>query len=331
MPDTVELSPAQIEDLIHLRLPEAEAVDLLRQLTPDRISVRLLDQLIRAIRQTSVDMPEISTDLMDCCGTGGSGRSIFNTSTAVAFVLAAGGVPVAKFGNRAMSSTSGSFDFLECLGFPSSIRLEALPEFLEDCGLAFLYAPQCYPALAPFNQLRKRLNARTVFNFLGPLLHPLSPAYRLLGVSHAGMQQLMADYLFLHQPELKRAFLAHHPLQDGHGLDEISPCGSTVVIDLEKEQSTQKTLLTFVNNAELPEKTGTPAENAQLFMRMCQGEAQDSIAYELTCVNAGAGFTVFGKTQTVEEGIQHAKDLLKNGKVLETLNQCRRTYERHAH
>lgn len=330
MTEAITLSQTQIDDLIHLRLPEAKAVELLQQLTPERVNVDLLNGLIQSIQQTVVDIPEMSPDVLDCCGTGGSGQSIFNTSTAVAFVLAAGGVPVMKFGNRAISSNSGSFDFLECLGFQSNIQLEAMPELLTECNLVFLYAPQCYPTLAPFNKLRKSLGVRTVFNFLGPLLHPLNPAYRLLGVSHAGMQELMADYLQQYQPYLKRAFLVHHPLEGEQGLDEISPYGTTNVIDLAGGLPLQKTLLAFLNEAELPTIANSPEDNAKLFLEICQNESQASLAYELICVNAGAGFTVFGKTQTVEDGIRHAKDLLKNGKVLETLNQCRRAYERYA-
>lgn len=330
MTETLDLSLSQVEDLIHLRMTETQAVELLRQLTPERCNADVLHLLIETIRQTSVNIPDVACEAMDCCGTGGSGRSVFNTSTAVAFVLAAAGVPVVKFGNRALSSASGSFDFLECLGFPSEIALQALPNLLSECGLAFLYAPQCYPALAPFNTLRKRLGIRTVFNFLGPLLHPLRPAYRLLGVSHAGMQEVMADYLFLHEPRLQRVFLAHHPFAGEQGLDEISPYGTTHVIDLEAEQSTQKTILTFLKDAKLPEQAGTPQENARQFLEICQGQHPDSFACESICVNAGAGLVVYGKAQTVEDGIRQAKALLADGAVLETLNRCRRAYERQA-
>ncbi|HEY9746961.1 MAG TPA: anthranilate phosphoribosyltransferase [Oculatellaceae cyanobacterium] len=325
MPETVDLSQTQIEDLIRLRLPEAETVALLHQLKPECMTVDLLHRLIEALRKTVVALPAVEGMVLDCCGTGGSGSSIFNTSTAVAFVLAAGGVPVVKFGNRAMSSASGSFDFLECLGFRSEAPLERLTDMLAQCGVVFLYAPQCYPALAPFNALRKALGFRTVFNFLGPLLHPLKPTHRLLGVSHSGMQQLMADYLQTYQPALEQALLVHHPLNGTQGLDEISPCGATHLIHL-REGRQERALFYLAEDDKLPEIRRVPKESADLFMALCRGEQQASLEHRMLCVNAGAGFWIAGKAASIEEGAQLAKDLLNGGKVLETVERCRRAY-----
>lgn len=328
MLEIVKLSAQEAEDLIHLRMPEAEVITLLKQLTPDHITVDVLHQLIQAIQKTAIALPEVAQDIMDCCGTGGSGQSIFNTSTASAFVLAAGGVPMVKFGNRALSSTSGSFDFLEHLGIGSKIEPERLPDMLSDCGLVFLYAPQCYPALAPFNQLRKKVGIRTVFNFIGPLLHPLNPAYRLLGVSNTTMQHLMADYLKEHQTQSKRAFLVHHPISDSLGLDEISPHGTTHVLDLHSTRL-KKTHFQFPEQSTPLPNALSPQESVQVFQSLIAGELRNSIYYHLVSVNSGAGFVISGKAGSLEGGIQQAQDLLKNGKVLETVQQCRRSYERY--
>lgn len=325
----LELSEQEISDLIHLKIPEADARELLTQLTPDRISVQLLHQLIQAIRQTAVHVPAISEKVLDCCGTGGSGQAHFNTSTSIAFVLAAGGVPVVKFGNRAMSSQSGSFDFLEQLGFPAQGPLEATPQLLDECGLAFLYAPQCYPALAPFNQLRKSMKLCTVFNFLGPLLNPVEPAYRLLGISHSRMQHIMAEYLKQHQPNLERAFLVHAPLQNELGLDELSVSGTTHILDLEGE-IVHKELVQLCEAPGTLFDSHTPEQNVGIFNALIQGDMTQSVYHQMLCLNAGAGFAVAGKSVCIDDGVAYAAELLMHGKVQETLERCRRAYANYA-
>ncbi|WP_303672718.1 anthranilate phosphoribosyltransferase [Vampirovibrio chlorellavorus] len=332
------LSRDQLRQLIHLEYSEAETLDLLGQLTPDHITPALFSDALACLQETALPLAVPSVPVMDCCGTGGSGLPHFNTSTTVAFILAAAGIPVVKFGNRGFSSASGSFDLLAQLGFSERMDLHRIPEVLAQCGLVFLFAPQCYPQLAGFNQLRRTLKTRTLFNFLGPLLNPVKPAYRLLGVSHPGMQQRMADYL-ISTGTCERGWIVNAE----SGLDELDIHGNTQVLQLEQNRVSEITLspsdfsanfssdaLSKNSHHELPPNAHRPTENLKIFMRLLQGDDDQSPYYDMVCLNAGAGLLIAQKTPTLKEGIQEAKQILKSGKALHTLEQCRRVNEQFA-
>ncbi len=313
------LTRERIEDLIHLRLPETEARRQLTELTPDRVDAEIFAAFLEAMRACGEAVPVPETSVMDCCGTGGSGRPHYNTSTTVAFILAAGGVPVVKFGNRAMSSKSGSFDILEYLGIPAQWDLQRLPEILDACNLVFLYAPQCYPALGRFGQLRREMGIRTIFNFMGPLLNPVYPAYRLLGVSDSKMQRLAADVL-AGDGKTRQAWVVY-----GNGLDEITTDGKTDVLAV-RQGSVAKRRLVQVFPGPPQTLDHTPAENAAIFEALVSGADVSSGFHRMVCLNAGAGFSIAGKAGTLEEGMTLAADLLAGGAVRETLDKCRKSY-----
>jgi anthranilate phosphoribosyltransferase len=325
------LSRDQLRQLIHLEYSEVDTLDLLGQLTPERITPALFTDALACMQETAVPLALPSVPVMDCCGTGGSGLPHFNTSTTVAFMLAAAGIPVVKFGNRGFSSASGSFDLLAQLGFSERIHLDRIPEALAQCGLVFLFAPQCYPQLAGFNQLRRTLKTRTLFNFLGPLLNPVKPAYQLLGVSHPGMQQRMADYL-INAGTCERGWIVHAE----SGLDELDIHGNTHVFQLEQNTFTEITIFPSDFLSDSPSKNGHrephqtehhPAENLKIFTRLLHGDDDQSPYYDTVCLNAGAGLLIAQKAPTLEEGIQEAKQILKSKKAWQTLEQCRRVYE----
>lgn len=308
-----------------MRLPETETREILLHLTPDQVDLDLFTRIIKTMQQTAQPVPTVSMDILDCCGTGGSGITHFNTSTSAAIVLAAGGVSVLKFGNRAMSSNSGSFDFLERLGIAFEAPLDVVPEILSSCGLAFLYAPQCYPTLKSFTALRRSLGVKTIFNFIGPLLNPFQPTHRLLGVSHRKMQDLMAQYL---------------TLQTGHAswivhasptIDELVCNGETRILKI-KHNTTDETQYHSVFEGEKPadDLKLTSEDNVRTFERMLSGDDQSSYFYRLLCLNAGAAFCVAGKTPSIEEGIQVAEKLIASGEVSRKLEACRRVYAHYA-
>jgi anthranilate phosphoribosyltransferase len=316
------LNRHELRRLIHLEYPEAETLALVKQLTPEVITPLLFSDALACLQETAlpIEMPTLS--VMDCCGTGGSGLPHFNTSTTVAFILAAAGIPVVKFGNRGINSLSGSFDLLSQLGFSEQIELRRIPEGLERCGLIFLFAPQCYPQLAPFNQLRRQLKTRTLFNFLGPLLNPVKPAYRLLGVSHPVMQKQMADYL-ARTGTCERGWITHGE----SGLDEIEIDCPTRVFEIQKTQCEEMTLYPFEKAEKYSIAQHSPLENEAILMRLFHNQDQSSAYYQMVCLNAGAGLLITGKASSLQDGVQAAKELLKRGKALEKLNECRRFYE----
>ncbi len=228
-----------------------------------------------------------------------------------------------KFGNRGFSSPSGSFDLLAQLGIGQALNPQLLPDVLDACGVAFLFAPACYPALAGFAQLRRQLKTRTLFNFLGPLLNPVKPTYRLLGVSHAGMQDVMADYLRT-QAHCEQAWLVH----GADGLDEIAIHGPTRLLKVQRQQLDTSELLPPNGLHPLPDGEHSPQDNLKILQQLLQGEDTTSPYYRLVCLNAAAGFVIAGKASSLAEGEQEAQALLHSGQVLETLKQCRSAHER---
>lgn len=312
----------QIQALIRMQLPEAEALELLSQLNPDAVTLEILEDALACMQESVVPVNRPEVPVLDCCGTGGSGLSHFNTSTTVALVLAAGGVPVVKFGNRGFTSASGSFDLLEQLGIGQQLDPQRVPEAVQACGVAFLFAPTCYPHLAEFSKLRKQLKQRTLFNFLGPLLNPVQPAFRVLGISHAGMQELMAQHLEKSK-YTEHAWLAH----GADGLDEIAVHGPTQVIHIQRNQSHQSELIPPGAYCELPTGNHPPEANLAILNRLLNGTDDHSPYYQMVCLNAAAGFVVAGRTTSLEDGLKEAQNLLKNGTVLRTLEQCKTAHE----
>ena len=159
-----------------------------------------------------------NTMIIDCCGTGGSGKEHFNTSTAIAFVLAAGGLKTAKFGNKAATGKSGSFDFLQALGLPLITKPQHSYEIMAETNLCFLFAPVYYPHLAHLTKVRSKLGKATAFNFVGPLLNPVNPGIKYIGTFCPDIQRAMADYYLLYSKETK-AFI----VRAFSGLDELDP------------------------------------------------------------------------------------------------------------
>jgi anthranilate phosphoribosyltransferase len=316
------LQAEQLKSLIGLQLPEAEALALLKRCTPEAVTLDLLEVALACMQESIMPVAIPDVPVLDCCGTGGSGLSHFNTSTTVALVLAAGGVPVVKFGNRGFSSASGSFDLLAQLGIGHQLNPQRLPEVLAACGVAFLFAPSCYPALAGFAQLRKQLKTRTLFNFLGPLLNPVKPAYRLLGVSHLGMQQIMAQHL-ANSKHCQHAWLAH----GADGLDEIAAHGPTQLLTVQHRQVRASQLIPPGDFCALPTGSHAPEENLAILQRLLCGADETSSYYRLVCLNAAAGFVIAGRATTLEGGQKEAQALLRSGQVLNTLQKCRSAHE----
>lgn len=168
--------------------------------------------------------------VLDTCGTGGDGASTANLSTLSGLLLAHLGVPVAKHGNRASTSTCGSADLLEALGYDLARAPSQLKQDLSDRNFAFLFAPAYHPLLGRLREIRRRLGIPTIFNLLGPLLNPARPAYQVLGVARDTLLEPMAGALA--QGGLQRGFVIHGKNAQGDGMDEASIEGPTRVLEL---------------------------------------------------------------------------------------------------
>jgi anthranilate phosphoribosyltransferase len=271
-----------------------------------------------AMRQRAIPIPHQREGLVDTCGTGGDGRGTFNISTAAALVAAAAGAPVAKHGNRSVSSKSGSADVLAALGVKIEIDPETAGRTLDTVGIAFLFAPLLHPAMREVMPVRRELGMRTIFNVLGPLTNPAGARRQVMGVYAESLVEPIGHVL--------RDLGAEHALVvHGDGMDEITTTGRTRVaevrggevrlFDLEPERFG----LRRVRQDELA--GGTPEENAEAARRVFGGET--GALAEVTALNAGAALYVSGLAATLEEGVAIARDTLASGAAAEKLEELK--------
>lgn len=258
---------------------------------------------------------EDETPMIDVCGTGGDGFKTINISTAVAFVLGAMGVNVAKHGNRAISSQSGSSDVLDKLGVPLEKSLANQIEKLHVKNLAFFHAPFFHKLVGEVREVRNRLGIRTVFNILGPLLHPNTKLkYQLVGLYHEPVHRLYAETLQLLG---RKHALA---VRGNDGLDEITICDDTKIIEVKGEQILEYTIspesFGFKRAFHSEIEGGTPEENAEILVKILKGE-EKSAKFDIVVLNAM--FALY--TADVVDHPAKAKEMIleaiESGKVYE--------------
>jgi len=256
-------------------------------------------------RMVRVSAPE---NAVDVCGTGGDGSHSLNISTAVAIVIAACEIPVAKHGNRAASSKAGAADTLEALGLNLDRAGETAEATLADLGIAFLFAQAHHPALGRIAPIRKALKRRTIFNLIGPLANPAGVKRQLIGVPHADLIETYTAALRLLSCE--RAMV----VSGAEGLDEISISGPTHIATIGFD---------LPNNIITPEDAGLPrhpaeaikggdaAYNAAALRRLLMGEPG---AYrDAVLLNAGAALVVAGHAASISEGVEEAAEAIDKG------------------
>lgn len=254
-----------------------------------------------------VALPSI---LIDTCGTGGDGASTFNISTAVAFVAAAAGIPVAKHGNRSASSRVGSADVLEALGLNLNAPTERIWAAVQEVGITFLFAPGWHPALKAVAALRRTLKVRTVFNLLGPLVNPLRPTGQVIGVSDSRLLSTIAEAL--NQLGIHRAIVVHgRERLDEAGLADRTDLAVLFNHQVQREVLNPETLgLHPAPTAAL--RGGNLQQNAEILQAVLQGKGtlaqQDAVA-----LNAALALQVGNAVTTYAEGVLLAKEILATG------------------
>ena len=250
--------------------------------------------------------------LIDCCGTGGDGANTFNISTCVAIILASGGVKVAKHGNRAVSSKSGSLDVLEALGIKTDYSKEESEKILEEKNMVFLLAPTYNGGMKNVGKERRELGTRTIFNMLGPLLNPAPLTGQLMGVYDESLIDAVGSVLL--ELGLKRALVVH----GNDGLDELTTTTTSVVCEV-KDGKTRKFILDpkdyGIPYADIKEITGGDAkDNAKIILDILNGVKGPK--RDIVVLNAGAGFFAASITDSIEDGIKLANELIDNKKAL---------------
>jgi len=255
---------------------------------------------------------------IDTCGTGGDAKGTHNISTCAAFVVAGAGVPVAKHGNRSVSSRSGSADVLAALDVNIECRPETITKCIEGCGLGFMFAPTHHAAMRHVAKARTELGTRTIFNLLGPLANPAGVKYQVVGVFSEAWVEPIARVLGLLGAE--RAWVVH----GADGLDELTTTGISHVAVLDAGKVS--TFKVSPKNAGLPEAKpedligGDAAENAA-HIRAVLGGNQGPFR-DIVLLNAAAALLVAGKAKTLREGVALAAESIDSGKakgVLEAL------------
>jgi anthranilate phosphoribosyltransferase len=255
--------------------------------------------------------PKVQGRLVDIVGTGGDKIKTFNVSTAAAFVIAGAGIPVAKHGNRAVTSKSGSADVLEKLGLNLTLEPQAIEIIIEQVGVGFMFAPAFHPAMKYAAEPRKEIGIRTVFNVLGPLTNPASASAQILGVYDAKLVEPMA--YALQKLGCQEAIVAHGL----DGLDEISTVGKTVIAHLKdgiievSEFSPADFGLKQVNAINL--QCGSAEESAETLFRILAGRETGTAKEDIVLVNAAAGIIVGGKASDFKEAMALAKKSIQSG------------------
>jgi anthranilate phosphoribosyltransferase len=272
---------------------------------------------VTVMRQNATPIPAQRPGLVDTCGTGGDASGTFNISTTAAFIAAGAGVPVAKHGNRALSSRCGSADVLEALGVKIDLPPAAVGRCIDEVGLGFMFAPLLHQATRHVMPVRKALGFRTIFNILGPLTNPAGARRQIMGVFEPALCHTLAQVLVELGAE-------HVLVVYGNGIDELSTNGQNLVAE-GRPDGVQVTLFQ-PENAGLPPSRpedlagGDAARNASILREILDGAPGRRA--DIALLNAGAAIYVGGKAASIKDGLEKARVSVSSGaarKVLEEL------------
>ena len=323
-------------------LKEEEMVSIMTQIMEGQVKDSQLGSLLTALRIKGESIEEISgaaivmrdkseninvsrtETIVDTCGTGGDGANTFNISTAAAFVVAGCGLTVAKHGNKAVSSLSGSADVLRCLGVNIDADKLTVEKCLDEIGIGFLFAPMMHGAMKYAAGVRKELGFRTIFNLLGPLTNPAGANAQVIGIYDSSRLKQIASVLKL--LGTRQAFVVH----GSDGLDEITLTGTTNVCELVNGQVKEYTLepenfeLTACKAKDI--SGGTPEENANIIKNILSGEQGPK--RDIVLMNASAAICAGGIAEDLKVAMHLARQSIDTGSAEKKLNDlCRLSHQ----
>ena len=311
-----------------------EARDVMEQVMEGKATPAQIGSLLTALRMKGETVEEIAgcaetmrtkalpitskhSTLIDTCGTGGDGSGTFNISTTVAFVVAGAGLPVAKHGNRSVSSKSGSADLLEALGVKIDLSPSEVEIILNEIGIGFLYAPVFHQAMKHAIGTRREVGIRSIFNILGPLTNPARAKVQVLGVYDPDLTEIMAQVL--ERLGVESAYVVH----GAGGLDEISTLGHTKISCL--QQGSIKTFTIYPEDFGFARVTlqdlqgGDAHHNAQITRSVLAGKKGPY--RDIVLLNAAAAFVAAGIAKDLAFGVKMAGNSIDSGQALEKLEQ----------
>ena len=332
---TITIAEAIQRTVEHREVFHDEMLHIMRQimggeLTPAQVAgfmigLRVKKETIGEIAAAAQVMREFATKVpvkdpaavIDIVGTGGDAQHTFNVSTAAAFVVAAAGAKVAKHGNRAVSSKSGSADVLESLGANLALTPEQIATCVEKIGIGFMFAPAHHPAMKHAAPVRKELGVRTIFNILGPLTNPAGAQNQLLGVFHPDLVGIQVRVL--HRLGSKRVLVTYGL----EGLDEISISGPTLVGELANGEIREYEVHPSQFGLELYDRRAIQVANVEeskaQILAVLQNE--QGPALNIVLLNAGAAIYVAGRAKSISEGITHARRVIASGEAKAKLDE----------
>ncbi|MBA3645536.1 MAG: anthranilate phosphoribosyltransferase [Gemmatimonadaceae bacterium] len=280
--------------------------------------------VVRALRRAMVVLPARDPDsLVDTCGTGGGTVPTFNISTAAAFVAAGAGVRIAKHGNRSFTTRCGSADVLQALGIEIEVPIEVMEKALEDTGMVFMFAPLMHPAMRHVGPVRRELAIPTVMNIVGPLANPARAGKQVVGVSDFDRAPILADALL--SLGTKHALVVHGE----PGLDEISPLGTTQVLEVGGGKTTEWTIeprsFGLGGGKESDLAGGSSEENARIIEEIFDNKGREA-ARAAVVLNAAGAIYVGGAEKTFADAVALASRSIETGSAKKALQKLRSAY-----
>ncbi len=299
---------AAFSAILDAKVPDEDIVSFLVALSDRGETASEIAGAARAMRDRMIPI-DAPANAIDVCGTGGDGHHTLNVSTAVAIVVAACDVPVAKHGNRAASSKAGAADTLEALGLDLDRAVETAEQTLNDIGICFLFAAKHHPAMRRIMPLRKAIGRRTIFNLMGPLANPAKVRRQLVGIARPAYVPIYAEALL-------RLGTDHSLVVSGdEGLDELSLAGGSEAAEVKDGQIAMRRIVPA--DAGLPSapidaiRGGEPAHNAAALRRLLQGE--HGPYRDAVLLNAAGGLVIAGAVNDWREGVEEAAEAIEKG------------------
>ncbi|MBF4510515.1 MAG: anthranilate phosphoribosyltransferase [Aeromicrobium sp.] len=324
------LSEAEAEHVMGLVMDgEATPAQISALVVAMRMKGETVDEIVgfaRAMRERATPVRPTAAHYIDTCGTGGDGLHTFNVSTTTAFVVAGAGVPVAKHGNRAVSSSAGSADVLEALGVDITLDAAGMARCIDECGVGFLFAQSLHASMRHAGGPRREIGIRTVFNILGPLTNPAGAKRQLLGVYDARLAPVMAEVA-------GRLGAERVLVVNGHpGMDEVSASGPTTVAEYDATHGAVRTHEVTPEQVGIARSTiadiagGDAVANAALVRAVLDGE--HGPRRDVVLMNAAAALLAAGAVSDLAEGVARARESIDSGRALDTLERLAATSRR---
>ena len=313
---TVNESKKAFDQILSKKIEEKKIIDFLTSLSRKGESVNEILGAVKSIKKKAKIISGFKNSL-DTCGTGGDGSKTFNISTTVAIICSSCNVCIAKHGNKAVSSLSGSADVMTELGVKIDIDQDTIKKCLKEIGLCFLFAPNFHPILKNVAEIRKSIGKRTIFNILGPLLNPVESNMQLIGVYDKDLKLKVAEVL--KQTGSKKAWV----VSGFDGLDELTITDKNYIVELDNGKIKEFILdpsKIGITKCKKNELIGNnPKENAKIILDILSnkinGAKKDIVLY-----NCAAALMIAGKTESISSGFQMANEAIKSGSALNKLN-----------